>query len=597
MEKIDARYASPTKAWLRALELTARIRQNTETTLPLVVQGLAERFGANPALRSNNQSFTYRELAARSNQYARWAIAHNIGPGDVVCLLMPNCPEYMAIWLGVTRARGIVSLLNTNLTGDSLAHAIKVARPRHIVVGADLAGALVDVIPRLAPHIQYWICGESGFDFTRIESDLRNYCGIPLDSGEAALPSIFDPALYIYTSGTTGLPKAANVSHYKIMQWCYWFAGLIGTRSDDILYNCLPMYHSVGGVVATGAVLVGGGSVEIRQRFSASRFWNEVIESRCTLFQYIGELCRYLVNSPNHPRETQHRLRLCCGNGLGREVWSRFQERFRIPRILEFYAATEGSFSLYNCEGKRGAIGRIPPFLAHRIPVALVKFDTDSGEPVRNDLGFCVRCPTGEPGEAIGKIVADLGSAGGRFEGYADQDESEKKVLRNVFEPGDAWYRTGDLMCRDESGYYYFVDRVGDTFRWKGENVSTAEVAEIIGAFPGVVEAAVYGVAVANNEGRAGMAAIVIDAGFDPGSLHAHLSSSLPEYARPLFLRICNQIATTGTFKPNKQKLMSEGFDPSAVEDELYFDDRARDAFVVLDADLHTKIANGSVRL
>ena len=287
-----------------------------------------------------------------------------------------------------------------------------------------------------------------------------------------------DRALYIYTSGTTGLPKAANVSHFRLMQWSHWFAGMMDTRPNDRMYNCLPMYHSIGGVVAIGAPLVNGGSVVIRERFSASHFWDDVVEWNCTLFQYIGELCRYLVNSPPHPREAEHRLRLCCGNGLRPDVWEEFKRRFRIPQILEFYAATEGNFSLYNCEGKPGAIGRIPSFLAHRFPMALVKFDIETGEPIRNEEGFCIRCSANEVGEAIGKILDGGSSPGSRFEGYTDKEASDRKILRNVFMNGDAWFRTGDLMRRDENGYFYFVDRVGDTFRWKGENVSTTEVAD-----------------------------------------------------------------------------------------------------------------------
>ena len=252
------------------------------------------------------------------------------------------------------------------------------------------------------------------------------------------------------------------------------------------MYNCLPLYHSVGGVVAVGAPLLGGGAVVIRPRFSASEFWRDVREQRCTLFQYIGELCRYLVNTPPQPAETEHALRIACGNGLRPEVWEAFQHRFRIPRILEYYAATEGNFSLYNCEGKPGAIGRIPSFLAHRLPVALLRFDLESGAPTRGADGFCQRCAVGEAGEAVG-LIAD-GAAeqarAARFEGYADRAATEAKVLRNVFKRGDSWYRTGDLMKRDEAGFYYFVDRVGETYRWKGENVSTAEVLAALCAFP-----------------------------------------------------------------------------------------------------------------
>ena len=588
---------SPLKAWVRALELTAPIERNPSVTLPLVIDTLAERFGSALALADDHERMTYRRLAERANQYARWALRQGLGAGDVVGLLMPNCPEYFAIWLGITRIGGIVALINTNLTGDALAHAINIVTPRHIIVGGEFADTFGAILPRLASEVQTWIHGEGTDSVGRIDGKIELEAGGPLSASEYRPPIIADRALYIYTSGTTGLPKAANVSHFRLMQWSYWFAGLMDTRANDRMLNCLPMYHSVGGVVAIGAVLVNGGSVVIRPRFSASRFWDEVAEWDCTLFQYIGELCRYLVNAPAHPSEAEHRLRLCCGNGLRPEVWDAFKRRFRIPRILEFYASTEGNVSLYNCEGKAGAIGRVPPFLTHRTNLALVKFDIETEAPLRNQEGFCIHCQPSEIGEAIGQIFGDGSSPVSRFEGYTDQAASERKILRNVFASGDAWFRTGDLMRRDERGYFYFVDRVGDTFRWKGENVSAAEVAMKIAEAPGVLEAVVYGVTVPHTEGRAGMTAVVTTADFDLGTFHRHLVMSLPEYARPLFLRICDKIETTATFKAKTQALAQEGYDPAARGDTIFFNDRLQQAFVRLDAALHANLQAGAIRL
>ena len=587
---------SPLKAWVRALEMTAPIARNTSVTFPILIETLADRFDAAPALLSDRDCLTYRALAERANQYARWALGQSLAPGDVVGLLMPNCPEYMAIWLGITRVGGIVSLLNTNLTGDSLAHAINIVTPKHVIVGAELVDAFAAVLPRLATGVKSWTHGQGNHGFPRIDHEIQRVAVDGLQSSECVLPSIMDPALYIYTSGTTGLPKAAKVSHFRLMQWSHWFAGMMDTRASDRMYNCLPMYHSIGGVVATGGTLVNGGSVLLRQRFSASHFWDDVVEWNCTLFQYIGELCRYLVNSPPHPREAEHRLRLCCGNGLRPDVWDEFQHRFHIPQILEFYAATESNFSLYNCESKPGAIGRIPSFLAHRISVALVKFDIETGEPIRNEGGFCIRCSANEVGEAIGKIL-DGSSPGSRFEGYTDKEASDRKVLRNVFVNGDAWFRTGDLMRRDESGYFYFVDRVGDTFRWKGENVSTTQVADTISAHPSVIEAVVYGVAIPGTEGRAGMAAVVVSEDFGLVAFRQYLAERLPEYARPLFLRIRGEIEMTATFKPKKQDLSREGYDPTITADAIYFDDRISQAFVKLDTAVYERLQTGNVRL
>jgi len=440
------------------------------------------------------------------------------------------------------------------------------------------------------------VCGHGTLDLTPLAPELARCPGDELRDTECAPRPIDSTALYIYTSGTTGLPKAAKVSHYRVMQWSHWFAGLMDTQPSDRMFDCLPLYHSVGGVVATGATLVGGGAVVIRARFSASDFWRDVRDERCTLFQYIGELCRYLLNAPHQDIETDHQLRIACGNGLRPEVWEPFQQRFKIPRILEYYASTEGNFSLYNCEGRPGAIGKIPSFLAHRLPVALLKFDVAGGEPWRNGDGFCERCQPNEVGEAVGLIPGGGSELAGRFEGYADPEASARKILRNVFKDGDAWYRTGDLMRRDEAGFYYFVDRVGETYRWKGENVSTAEVLTALTASRGVQDGVVYGVTVPGADGRAGTAALVVDAQFDLAVFRADVAQRLPAYARPVFLRLLRTIESTGTFKPRKQDLAQAGFDPSRIKDPLYFDDPRAQAYVPLDAALFAAISAGRLR-
>ena len=276
-------------------------------------------------------------------------------------------------------------------------------------------------------------------------------------------------------------------------------------------------------------------------------------------------------------------------------MWSDFQRRFRIPQILEYYAATEGNFSLYNCEGRPGAIGRIPPFLAHRAPVALVKYDVEAEAPARDAAGRCVRCAPHEAGEALGEIVSANGAT--RFEGYTDSAASATKILRNVFAAGDAWYRTGDLMRQDEQGFFYFVDRVGETYRWKGENVSTTEVAAVIAACPGVADAAVYGVCVPSSEGRAGMAAVVVAPDFDLNELRRALVARLPDYARPLFIRVVTAIELTGTFKLRKHELALEGYDLTRVRDALYMDDAAQGAYVPLDSKLHARLKARQLRL
>jgi fatty-acyl-CoA synthase len=582
--------------WVRALEATAPIAANPQRLLASVIEELAHTRRDAPALLSAGECLTYGALAERANAFARWALDAGLATGETVGLMMPNRPEYMAIWLGLSSVGVVVSLINTQLRGLSLVHCVDIAAPKHVIVAVEFCQEFRAAAARLASRPKIWSHG-GGDEFDRIDHAVERFSGQPLTPSERRAVTIEDRALLIYTSGTTGLPKAAHVSHRRLLQWSFWFAGLMNTGPQDRTYDCLPLYHSVGGVVATGAVLVRGGSVLIRDKFSAQHFWDDVVDGDCTLFQYIGELARYLLNAPENPRQRAHRLRLCCGNGLRADVWEKFQKRFAIPRILEFYAATEGNFSLYNVEGKVGAIGRVPSFLAHRFPLALVKFDAVSSEPARDQNGFCIRCATNEVGEAIGRIGNDPSAPGGEFEGYSDAKESEQKILRNVFAPGDAWYRTGDLMRRDAGGFFYFIDRIGDTFRWKGENVATAEVAAAITAFPGIKEANVYGVRVPGTEGAAGMAALVADGELDLRGFRRHLARTLPPYARPLFLRMTERIAATATFKHKKADFQREGFDPAATSDALYFDDAAKKAFVPLDGALYARIAARKVRL
>jgi fatty-acyl-CoA synthase len=586
---------SPSRAWLRALELTAPIPRNRHRILPTVIEEVAARMGDAPALFSDRESLTYRGLAQRANQYARWALNQGLAKGDVVCLLMTNRPEYFAVWLGITSVGVVVSLLNTNLVGASLAHCIRIVSPKHIIASAEFVDTLTDIQPQLETSPAIWTHGHKAASFQQIDRDIEHYSCDPLTDSERRATTIEDRALFIYTSGTTGLPKAAIVSHARAMQWSHWFAGMMDVQPADRMYNCLPMYHSVGGVQQIGAMLAAGGSVVIREKFSASQFWNDIVRWDCTLLEYIGELCRYLLHAEPSHNETQHRIRLACGNGLAAEIWDAFKDRFRIPQILEFYAATEGSVSLFNMQGKRGSIGHIPGYLSHRFSPLLVLNDAETGEPARNEQGLCIRCAPNQPGEALGKVVNDPTGVGSRFDGYTSSEASEKKILRNVLEQGDAWFRTGDLLRKDEKGYYYFVDRIGDTFRRKGENVATSEVAEVIGGFPGVLHANVYGVAVPGVEGRVGMATLVTNREFDLAGFHNHLAGCLPPYARPVFLRMRDQVDLTGTFKYSKTELLRQGYNPDTCIDKLYFDNA--NEFVSLDKDLYLRIQAREFRL
>ena len=588
-----ARGRSPSAldAWIRALERTATLARAPHGTFPALIGQLADRFESAPALRDPSTTLSYRALAERINRYARWARSEHLVPGETVCLLMENCAEYLAIWLGLTRAGLTVALINTNLTGETLAHSIRIVNPQAIIVGGNFTERVTAIASLLDGAITIWRYGDGAYpQIPRIDHALSALSPHPLDLGDSPLPSLGDRALYIYTSGTTGLPKAAIISHLRIMQWTHWFCGLMAITPQDCLYDCLPLYHSVGGVVAAGAPLVAGASVVLRDRFSASRFWDDIVQERCTLFQYIGELCRYLLASPPRDNEATHGIRLACGNGLREDVWVPFQARFRIPKILEYYASTEGNVSLYNCEGKPGAIGRVPPMLAHRYPIAIVRTDPMTDEPLRDEHGRCIRCAPNEPGEAIGQILSGPEHIQSAFEGYADAAANKAKILRDVLTKGDSWYRTGDLMKRDEKGFYYFVDRLGDTFRWKGENVSTTEVTAALNQCTGVMDAAVYGVAIPGTEGRAGMAALVIDSNFDLTLFAKEVAQRLPGYARPVFLRIVSSLNRTGTFKVQTRELAKQGYNPHNVKDALYVDLSSRGLYMPLNETLHGQL-------
>src|SRR5216683_2414712 len=548
---------SPAKSWLKAIELTSRIEADPRRLFADLVEDWAKRQPDRPALISEAETFSYRALAERINRYARWALSAGIEAGDTVCLVMPSRPDYLVAWLGITRVGGVVALINTRLVGLSLAHCVNVADAGHVILANDLADVFEAALPHLNRAPKIWTHGSHGNEAS-IDAALDRTDGSPLSPAERRGVTINDRALLIYTSGTTGPPKAASISHRRMLN--------------------------------------AGASVVLSDKFSASTFWQDIVRRDCTLFQYIGELCRYLLKAPPSEYESQHRLRLACGNGLRGDIWEAFQARFAIPRILEFYAATEGNFSLYNVEGKPGALGRIPPLLAHRFPAAIVRVDLDAGTPVRTEEGLCIPCARGEVGEAIGRIgTGDDG--GGRFEGYTDAGETEKKILRDVLAKGDAWFRTGDLLRLDEAGFFHFVDRVGDTFRWKGENVATSEVHEAVADCPGVVEAAIYGVAIPGADGRAGMAAVVVDDTFDLAEFRNRLWRRLPAYACPVMVRFCTALDTTNTFKQKKQQLVREGFDSRLVTDPLFYLDARSGGYRPIDEESYKCISNGSLRL
>jgi len=574
------------RAWTRALESTRQATSDSKNILPRLVAEWARKYGDSTALIDNHGRASFRDLEQRMNQYSRWALDEGVRPGQVIALVMGNCLEYFIVWLGLIQVGAIVALIGPELPAPALAHALRVAGARRLIASAGSVDVCRNAAGGQVEPNKIWIYGGENPGASSLETVVRGLSGAQLTESETPPVRLDDRALRIFTSGTTGLPKAAEVSHRRLVTWIHWFSDLVGLTATDRLYNCLPMHHSVGGVVAIGAPLVRGGSVAIAPRFSATNFWSDVARWECTVFQYIGELCRYLLAAPVSPADKAHSVRVAMGNGLSPEIWQPFLDRFGPLRILEFYASTEGNVWLYNVEGKIGSIGRVPPFLALRDTIALARFDHEQQAPLRGADGLCQRCGDDEVGEALGRID---GSASARFEGYSEGAETERKILRDVFKATDAWMRTGDLMRRDANGFYTFVDRIGDTFRWKGENVSTRLVESVLRGCRGVHDAVVYGVSVPGADGRAGMALLKIDDAFDLDGLPERLQS-LPKYARPLFLRIASTINATETFKPKRNAYLAQGFDPLRIDDPLYMFDSSTALYVTLDAERYAAI-------
>ncbi|MHB8284289.1 MAG: long-chain-acyl-CoA synthetase [Caulobacteraceae bacterium] len=579
---------------VRTLKRVRSVTPDSPTLTCDDLEAAVDKFAERTAIVFEGRSVTYGELDALANRYASWAKGRGIIRGETVALFMPNRIEYLAVWYGLSKVGVVTALINNQLSGAALAHCLNVCAAAHLISDTETTAAVQAIRTQLTRSITEWVVGGGGHAGDRdLDQALKGASSLrPTRATAREGITAKDVALYIFTSGTTGLPKAAKVTHMRAQLYMRGFVAATNAKPTDRIYNALPLYHATGGLCAVGAALLGGGAVVLKRRFSASQFWGDIVDNDCTMFVYIGEFCRYLVNQPEQPGETRHKLRLIFGNGLRPDVWAQMEQRFKIPMVLEFYGATEGNVSILNFDGKLGAIGRIPKYLRSRFNVRLVKFDQETQAPVRGSNGLLIECQPDEVGECIGKIAADARSS---FVGYADKAATNKKVLHDVFKPGDMWFRTGDLMRQDREGYLYFVDRVGDTFRWKGENVSTTEVESRLSEIPGVEEANVYGVPVPNTEGKAGMAALVTSPDFDVSGLQAAVDAALPAYARPAFVRLSPKVAVTGTFKHTKVEATAEGFDPTRVGDLMFY--RSAHGYATLDADAYRRICSGEIRL
>uniref|UniRef100_A0A146LKS9 Very long-chain fatty acid transport protein n=1 Tax=Lygus hesperus TaxID=30085 RepID=A0A146LKS9_LYGHE len=565
-------------------------------TPPKIFLEFVKRHPDKPAFIHEETVWTFKQVEQWSNQVAHYFKSIGLKRGDCVALFLEGRPEYPALWFGISKIGGITSLINTNQTGVVLQRCIEISGAKWVIYGTELSKALGEVAGELkAEKIFHLGQGTPVAGSLSLREEISKHSTSSptedINKGDSS-----DKFLYIYTSGTTGLPKAAIMTHARFAAATLAGKGLLNIRSDDIIYTALPLYHTAGGMLGVGQVILGGSTQVIRTKFSATNFFKDCVKYKCTVAQYIGEICRFLLSTPQQPTDVHHSLRLMYGNGLRRQVWKDFVARFKIPQIAEFYGATEGNSNTVNAWNKLGAVGYIPGFLKVFFPIRLIRVNEETMEPMRGKDGLCITCKIGEPGLIVGNISNSRALS--QYNGYVDEDATKKKILRDVFKKGDSAFNSGDILIEDEYGYLYFKDRTGDTFRWRGENVATSEVEGIIYKVIGLKDATVYGVEVPHVEGKAGMAAILDKNGeINLNELKEGLKKYLPPYARPLFLRILRDIPMTGTFKIQKVKLQKEGYNPSVVSDKLFFYDQKSDQFKPLDDTLYKDLVNAVIKL
>lgn len=549
----------------RAAWLVVPNSDGMKRSVGLQVAANARKRPYQTAILDERQTLSWLEFEERSNQVAYALRELGIGSGDVVALSMLNRAEYLTHVVGIVKLGAIAALVNTAQRGVVLTGSLALVKPKLMLLGEEQLESLAgEDAKNLTPlGIGFVADGTDGsacpawcFDFdVRVER-----------APKAALPETAQivheqPCYYIYTSGTTGLPKASVMTHRRWLKAAGGFGqAALRFSHHDRIYVCLPLYHNNAGTVCFASMVSGCGSMALRRKFSASSFWDDIDRYQCTCFAYIGELCRYLLLQPERGDDASHGVTKIIGNGLRPELWMRFKQRFGIERIMEFYAASESNNIFMNLGNLDQTVGYSPG------PWKLVQYDIDHDMIVRDARGFAKPVPDGQAGLLVTEITDRW-----KLDGYTDTQSTEKKILRNLFKKGDAWFNSGDLLRVVPHGWWpplrhaQFVDRVGDTFRWKGENVSTTEVEEIVASFAGVQECTVYGVQVPGADGRAGMAMLVLDnePSFDWTAFASHMANSLPSYARPLFVRVGGEIETTGTFKYRKVDLRDAGFDPA----------------------------------
>ncbi len=579
---------------VKAVRELLSFRNDTLLSLGSVLERNARELPSGMALLYEDVRLTHREFNAAVNRYAHFFASRGVGKGDVAAVLVDNRPELLMIIGALAKLGAVASLINPNQRGEVLLHSIRLTRGSLFIVGEELLEAFEEI--------------RQGVELT--EADLLLYqpesegSGAPAgyeDLGEAIRSQpetnpdstgrvrMGDPFAYVFTSGTTGLPKASIQTHRRWFSAMYWFGKIVmGLGPGDIHYCPLPFCHTNGLSVAWSSVAGCGATLAMRRRFSASRFWDDTRRFKANSFIYVGEVCRYLMNQPPRPDDRDNPIEAMVGNGLRPDIWKAFKERFGVSKVYELYGAAEAPLIFTNILNVDCTVGTC------LTPFAIVEYDLDAEAPVRDASGFMKRIPPG----GTGLLLAEI-SERTPFSGYTQKEETEKKIFRDVFKKGDAWFNCGDLVFNQGYRHVQFVDRLGDTFRWKGENVSTSEVEKAILGLSQVAEAAVYGVLVPGTEGRAGMAAIVPSVPpeeFDLEETAGVLLKALPPYAVPRFLRLVERFETTATHKIKKRLLREEGFDPSVVRDPLYALLPGTETYRPLTPDLYREIAEGRHR-
>ncbi|THX85267.1 acetyl-CoA synthetase-like protein, partial [Aureobasidium pullulans] len=519
--------------------------------------------------------WSYKQVYETVLKFAAWLKQeHGVKKGDMVAIDYTNKTQFVCLWFALFSLGAKAAFINTNLRGKALLHCVKACKAKLLIVDPAIEDALTDEVRQeLANSVQAVVLD----DVT--EGRIVATAGLRVPDEERGGDKISDTAVLIFTSGTTGLPKPAVVPWKKFLLSGRTVSNWLGVKPTDRYYTAMPLYHSSASILNISVVLHAGATTILSHHFSPKTFFASATASKATMMQYIGEMCRYLLSTSPSPFDKSHTIRMAFGNGLRPDVWQKFKERFNILEIAEFYSATEavgGSFIKSKNNFGLGAVGRAGTTLQTLMgsQTAIVKHDVETGEPYRNSSNLCERVNPGESGEYINAL--DPNNISDKYVGYyGNQKASDSKILRDVFKAGDAWYRSGDLLRKDTQGRLFFVDRIGDTYRWKSENVSTNEVAEALSTSPHIEEINVYGVALPNHDGRAGCAAVMLKSA--PSSqvlkeIAAHAREKMPKFAIPLFLRVVREFEVTGTAKYTKHGLREQGVDPGKVgEDGLFW--------------------------